>query len=434
MSVGIVITGRVKSSRILNKAVQKIGSRYTVEILLDNLLKDDRFSIVMAIPDNDEDNILEEIAERKGIDVYRGYADSPLHRLYYCAKENGFDHVVRVTLDDILIDMGLLRNQVRMHVNGNHDYTFMRRCLEGCAAEVIRVSCLGEVVDKVKGRPVEFVSYYLKNKYKTFEYFPPREYAKPFRCTMDYPEDLTLLRILFGFLPHPVDTLDIIHFLRKHPFLTQLNRLPKVTVYTSCYNHEKYIVDCFDSVINQSFGDFEFIIFDDHSNDSTIEVIMDWFSILSLEDQEKVKVVRNPENIGLPATCNKALEMARGKHIIRVDSDDMLEPDALEKMVEFMKLTGVQGVISDYMLFDETGELGRDSASFEHAGCSMLSTWACNELKFRDELNYLEGQEFFDRFKNVYKTGIVKETLWRYRQHEEQKSLKKDHPHNKEAE
>ena len=433
MNIGIIVTSRVKSSRLLNKVVQKINNKYTIEILLDNLLKDDTYPVIMAIPESSDDDILQEISERKGVDVYRGYDDSPLHRLYYCAKEYGFDHVVRVTHDDILIDMTLLKNQIRMHTNGNHDYSYMKKCLEGCGAEVIRTRCLGEVVEKVKGRPVEFVSYYLRNKCKTFEYYPPYEYQFPYRCTIDYPEDLTLMRILFAILP-PAHrgTLDIIHTLGKYPYLTQINRLPTVTVYTSCYNHEKYIVDCFDSVINQTYKDFEFIIYDDHSTDHTAEVIMDWFSVLSFEDQAKVKIIRNPTNMGLPATCNKALTMARGKQIIRVDSDDILEPQALESMVEEMKMSGVQGVVSDHMMFDESGDLGVEPATFEHAGCSMLSTWAVNEVKFRDGLEYLEGEDFFKRFKKIYKTSIISDVLWKYRQHEEQKSLKIDHPHNKE--
>ena len=107
-SIGLIITARVKSSRIKEKVLQKIGTKTTIEILLDHVIPNDNYySVVLAIPENEDDDILQEIAEKKGIDFYRGQDNSPLHRIYECAKMYGFDHIVRVTADDILIDQQL---------------------------------------------------------------------------------------------------------------------------------------------------------------------------------------------------------------------------------------------------------------------------------------------------------------------------------------
>jgi spore coat polysaccharide biosynthesis protein SpsF len=199
MKTGIIITARVKSSRIEKKVLQEIKGKKTIEILIDNVigrhhLVDNQNEIVLAIPESSDCDILESIGNTKGVAVYRGQDDSPLHRIYECAKEYGFDNVVRITADDILIDPLLLKNQIRFHENGGQDYTYMRRCPEGVAGEVIKTSALERVVDKVGDNPIEFISYYLKTKVFRFkEHYPPLEYQYSNRLIMDYNEHVLLL-------------------------------------------------------------------------------------------------------------------------------------------------------------------------------------------------------------------------------------------------
>ena len=192
-AVGIVVTARVKSSRIPNKTLQQINGRSTIEILLDHVIND-KYPVILAIPENPDDDQLAKIGEAKGIEVYRGEDDSPLHRLYEVATQNGFEHVVRVTADDILIDKTLMLNQIQFHVRGGQDYTFMRRCPEGIATEVISTETLSKVIREVGKKPIEFTSYYVKRAADIKEYYPPREYQWSFRLVMDYEEDLMLLR------------------------------------------------------------------------------------------------------------------------------------------------------------------------------------------------------------------------------------------------
>ena len=199
-NIGIIVTARVKSSRLREKVLQRIKNRTAIEILIDHIVSDDnRYPVILAIPKSKDCDILQKIATDKGVEVYRGQDDSPLHRLYQCAKHNGFEHVVRITADDILIDRDLLWNQINFHIKGNRDYTYMRQCPEGVAGEVMRVSALEKIVKSVGDSPVEFVSYYFKNdKFNVIEYYPPRDYRFFFRLTMDYEEDLTLIRLLYA--------------------------------------------------------------------------------------------------------------------------------------------------------------------------------------------------------------------------------------------
>lgn len=429
-SVGFVITVRLKSSRLKDKAIQRINGKTTIEILLDHLINN-KYPIVMAIPKNPENDILERIAINKGIDVYRGEDDSPLHRLTNCALKYNFDHVVRITADDILIDLTILFNQIKHHIRGQHEYTYCKRIPEGCAAEVIKVSVLEDIVNEIGDRPVEFTSYYLKNRCKTFEYYPDMEYQYPFRLTMDYEEDLTLLRLIFACLPEPIGTLDIINFLKRHKYFLQINHLPQVTLYTCNYNTGKYIVDTIKSVLDQTVDDFEYIIIDDCSTDNSIKIIQEFYSELPRPDQNRIKVLRNRKNRGLSASSNIALSMARGKYIMRIDSDDVIKPTILEDMISQMRFDGSHACLSGYYNTDEELKIKDEvRENMFHPACALILTWTANELKYSENLKFMEGKDFWDRFNKFYKYSFIKEPLWKYRRRPGQKTQEKEHPNN----
>jgi len=430
--VGIVICARVKSSRIPEKVLQKINGRRAIEILLNNVVND-KYDTILAIPENSEDDILEDIATKKGIDVYRGEDDSPLHRLYSCARKHEFDHVVRITTDDILIDQSLMRNQIKHHLRGANDYTYMSRCPEGIATEVIDVNILEKVVGAVGNKPIEFVSYYIKKMCKGMEYYPPFDYQYTAWLVMDYPEDLMLLRVLFSALAEPFGTLDIINFLKRHKYFLQINHLPEVTLYTCNYNQGKYITDCLDSMFEQTYKNYEVIIIDDCSTDNSVNIIAEYMTNISKDKASKIKVYRNDRNIGLPASSNKALNYARGKYLMRIDSDDMLLPEYLEIAIERIKIDDISGLMTAYYEVDEKGEkITEINENMMHPGYCLLSRVCINELKYQEDLQYLEGQEFFNRFKKKFKTAFIPRPLWKYRQHPEQKTKQKDHPNNEE--
>jgi glycosyltransferase involved in cell wall biosynthesis len=204
--------------------------------------------------------------------------------------------------------------------------------------------------------------------------------------------------------------------------------MPKITVYTCNYNQSRYIVECLNSVLDQTFQDFELIVLDDNSTDNSVNVLTEWYTGLSTNLQNKVKVLRNIENIGLPASCNKVLGIAKGDYIIRVDSDDVLKPNALETMLTDIQAdSSLGGILSGYDKMDANGNYLETILDnhWHPAGC-LLDKRAVNEVKYKEGLKHFEGAEFFSRFRELYDIGFIQESLWKYRQHEEQKSADKN--------
>ena len=106
----------------------------------------------------------------------------------------------------------------------------------------------------------------------------------------------------------------------------------KISVIMSVYNGEAYLAEAIDSVLGQSFTDFELIVINDCSTDGTVELLKYYESLDS-----RVKVHTNEVNLRLPSSLNKAISLAEGKYIARMDADDICLPDRLEKQYAFME-------------------------------------------------------------------------------------------------
>ncbi len=107
---------------------------------------------------------------------------------------------------------------------------------------------------------------------------------------------------------------------------------PDISVIMSVYNGEVYLAEAIESVINQTFKNWELIIINDCSTDSTAE-ILDEFS----KKDERIKVHPNEVNLRLPTSLNKAISLCQGKYIARMDADDICLPKRLEKQFKFME-------------------------------------------------------------------------------------------------
>lgn len=102
---------------------------------------------------------------------------------------------------------------------------------------------------------------------------------------------------------------------------------PRVTVFIPVHNREHYITTAVDSILAQTFENFELLIVDDGSTDATLDV-------LSRYQDPRLRVECNPRNLGIPATRNRGLELARGDYIALLDSDDKSWPNRLARQVE----------------------------------------------------------------------------------------------------
>ncbi len=127
--------------------------------------------------------------------------------------------------------------------------------------------------------------------------------------------------------------------------------MPKVSVIMAVYNGEKYLREAIESILSQTFKDFEFIIVDDGSTDRTPDILKEYE-----KKDDRVKIITNSKNIGLTKSLNKAIKIAKGEYIARQDADDISLPERLEKQVEFMDKNRDIGLVGAF--YYEIGENG----------------------------------------------------------------------------
>ncbi|MFH0976551.1 MAG: glycosyltransferase [Spirochaetota bacterium] len=104
---------------------------------------------------------------------------------------------------------------------------------------------------------------------------------------------------------------------------------PKVTVLMSVYNGDRYLREAIESILSQTFTDFEFLIVNDGSTDSSKDIILTY-------NDSRIRLIDNGHNLGLTASLNHGLDLAKGEYIARMDADDISLPERLEKQVAFM--------------------------------------------------------------------------------------------------
>lgn len=104
----------------------------------------------------------------------------------------------------------------------------------------------------------------------------------------------------------------------------------KISVLIAVYDGEKYLHEAIDSVLSQTFQDFELIIVNDGSRDKTLEILR------SYKDR-RIIIINNEKNIGLIDSLNKGLAIARGKYVARIDHDDIALPNRFQEQYDFME-------------------------------------------------------------------------------------------------
>ena len=107
---------------------------------------------------------------------------------------------------------------------------------------------------------------------------------------------------------------------------------PRVSVLMPVYNGERFLKVSIDSILSQTFRDFEFIIADDGSTDGSQKIIEDY-----KQKDTRIIALRNKHNIGTSRTLNKGLSIAKGKYIVRMDADDWSYPDRIERQCDYMQ-------------------------------------------------------------------------------------------------
>lgn len=212
--------------------------------------------------------------------------------------------------------------------------------------------------------------------------------------------------------------------------------MPKVSIVMPAYNAEKYINETINSILNQSYKDFEFIIINDGSSDRTKEIILSY-------SDERIVYLENEKNSGIVVTLNKGLEKASGEYIARMDSDDISLVNRLEKQVEFMDKNldvGVLGtgicVFGDSINDQERvfttnseqlkAELIFNSCIAHPTVMIRSSILKNNNLNYSEEFAGAEDYHLWWRIAKVSKIATLPDILVKYRLHASQITKVKD--------
>ncbi|MGQ5712415.1 glycosyltransferase family 2 protein [Desulforudis sp. DRI-14] len=214
-------------------------------------------------------------------------------------------------------------------------------------------------------------------------------------------------------------------------------RSPMVSVIIPTYNHKDFIKDAIESVLQQTFQDFEVIVADDASNDGTGTIVKSY----AQQYPEKINAVIGERRLGIAGNINRGLRLATGKYIAWLGGDDLMYPTKLEKQVQYLEdhpeITGchhdahvydeqtkqVVGVFSELYsrgnkkLVEGGIEVLFDPGAFMLPSTMMFSRNACPPHGFDVRLRYSNDWLFDIETFRSGRIGAIKEALGVYRRH-----------------
>ena len=203
-------------------------------------------------------------------------------------------------------------------------------------------------------------------------------------------------------------------------------KTPRVSVVMPAYNSEKYIGEAIESILNQTFTDFELIVLNDSPDNKELESIVKKYA----NKDKRVKYVKNSKNIGIPKSRNKLLKLTKGEYIACMDSDDISLPERFEKQIEYMNAHPECGVLGTwFQLFGKDTTIVRHPKYIkilnllhnQHVGNPTVmmrkSVIDKYDLKYDEDYNYCEDYELWSRMIFVTEIHNLPEILLKYRWH-----------------
>jgi glycosyltransferase involved in cell wall biosynthesis len=206
---------------------------------------------------------------------------------------------------------------------------------------------------------------------------------------------------------------------------------PLISVVLPVYNAELYITDTINSILNQTYTNFELIIINDGSNDNSEGCI------LQFQDQ-RIKYFKNEKNLKLIQTLNLGLGLAEGKYIARIDADDIALPQRFEKQIDFLEKNSEYGIVGSFAetFGSENKKLTfvQEDVDIRYAFLThnpfvhssvMIRNQILTENKLSFDLTQLHVEDYalWIKILNFSKGKILPEILIKYRIHENQISL-----------
>lgn len=203
--------------------------------------------------------------------------------------------------------------------------------------------------------------------------------------------------------------------------------MPRVSVLTPIYNTDPaHLRACIESVLNQTFTDFEFLIVNDSPKNTELDAV-----VASYKDA-RIRYSKNKKNIGISATRNKLLDMARGEYVAIFDHDDISVPDRLERQVAVLDANPHIGVVSgwlqhfgasDYLWKTPESDLDIKIAMMYNCCIAHTATMIRksvldeNNIRYEEYFSPAEDYRLWARLMGITHFYNIQDVMVRYRMH-----------------
>ena len=201
--------------------------------------------------------------------------------------------------------------------------------------------------------------------------------------------------------------------------------MPKISVIMPVYNGEKYLREAIDSILTQTYADFEFLIIDDGSTDASPQIVRSYNDL-------RIRFYQNERNMGVAATLNRGLDLASGEYIARMDADDISLPQRFVRQIAYFDRHPEYGICGSNIRIFSGGQdervavySERDAhiradmmfnSAFAHPSV-MLRTTALDGIRYDCVYEKAEDYELWYRLLSRTKGYNIQEPLLRYRHH-----------------
>lgn len=206
-----------------------------------------------------------------------------------------------------------------------------------------------------------------------------------------------------------------------------MNKPPAISVVMTAFNATLYIKDAIQSILDQTFSDFEFIIINDGSTDNTLAIAKSF-------NDSRLRIFSNDKNLGMAANFNKGIALSRGEFIARMDADDISLPVRFEKQITFLRKNREIGIVGSYVktigksggrtvrYFTRPEEVKASllfSTSLAHPSVMMRrEIFSKFNLNYRAEFNPADDYDLWERASAFTKIANMPNVLLLYRVHE----------------
>jgi glycosyltransferase involved in cell wall biosynthesis len=202
--------------------------------------------------------------------------------------------------------------------------------------------------------------------------------------------------------------------------------MSKATILLPNYNNGLYLIDCLESIQSQTFSDFKILIIDDGSTDNSIDIIKNF-------NDSRIKLIQKDNNSGIIDTLNIGLSNIDSEYIIRMDGDDLMHSERIERLIHFMDNnqsfgacgSGIKhfGLSDDEIIYESNPKTNKANLVFRHSighASSIYRTSVIqkNNIRYSNGFNYLEDYKFFYDLSKVTQMTSLSDLLYFYRREE----------------